>query len=130
MNRYEFGRYLANVRMQAGLSQEEMEQKTGLKKSYINSLEQGAVKQPGTDKINKIVTGYKLREEEVLALYYGNQDEDTAREHIHLNGILDQIKKDKTLKEYALRSFSEEMGIETKKLIIKLYEKAAGKKLI
>ncbi len=130
MSRHEFGRYLANVRMQAGLSQEEMERKTGLKKSYINSLEQGAVKQPGSDKINKIVIGYKLQEEEVLAVYYRDQDEDAANEHRHLNNILDRIRKDKTLKEFALRAFSEEMGIETKKFIIKLYEKATGKKLI
>ena len=72
MDRHEFGRYLADIRNQLGLSQEEMEQKTGIKKSYINSLEQGVVKQPGSDKINQIILGYKLKEDDVLAVFYGS----------------------------------------------------------
>lgn len=132
MNRHEFGRYLANLRTRAGLSQEEMEQKTGLKKSYINSLEQGVVRQPGPDKINKIVTGYKLKEEDVLAVYYGGREESAGEEHARLDKILDRIKNNKTfpLRELALRSFSEDMGLATKMFIIRLYEMASGKKLL
>lgn len=132
MNRHDFGRYLANLRTQAGLSQDEMERKTGLKKSYINSLEQGAVRQPSSDKISAIVAGYRLKEEDVLAVYYGNPDENAAQEHASLDRILGTIKKNRTfpLRELALRSFSEDIGLETKKLIIKLYEMATGKKLL
>ncbi|MHB8843298.1 MAG: helix-turn-helix domain-containing protein [Nitrospirota bacterium] len=132
MNRHEFGRYLANLRTQAGLSQDEMERKTGLKKSYINSLEQGAVRQPGSDKISAIVAGYRLKEEDVLAVYYSNPDENAAQEHASLDKILGKINRNRTfpLRELALRSFSEDMGLETKKLIIKLYEMATGKKLL
>jgi transcriptional regulator with XRE-family HTH domain len=132
MDRHEFGRYLASLRSQLGLSQEEMEQRTGIKKSYINSLEQGVVKQPGPDKINQIVLGYKLKEEEVLAVFYGSREDDAGQEHDLLDAILDQIKKDKNLglKEFALRAFSEDMGMEAKKFIIKLYEKVTGKKFL
>ena len=132
MDRHEFGRYLANLRTRLGLSQEEMEQRTGIKKSYINSLEQGVVKQPGSDKINQIVLGYKLKEENVLAVFYGGTDDEAGGEHERLDNLLDRIKKDKNLglQESALRALSEEMGVETKRLIIKLYEKATGKKLL
>ncbi len=132
MDRHEFGRYLANIRNQLGLSQEEMEQKTGIKKSYINSLEQGVVKQPGPDKINQIVLGYKLKEEDVLAVFYESPDQEADREHDRLDDLLDRIKKDKGLglQEPALRACSEQMGVETKRFIIRLYEKATGKKLL
>lgn len=132
MDRHEFGRYLANLRVQAGLSQEQMEHKTGLKKSYINSLEQGVVKQPGSDKINKIVSGYNLKEEDVLNIFYGSHGEEIVEEHVRLDAILNQIRKDRTfgLNERVLRALAEPMGLETKKLIIQLYEKLTLKKLL
>lgn len=100
----------------------------GLTKSRLYSLEQGIIKKPDIETIHKIAVGYNLREEDVVKVFYGQQ-QDKTNEHARLDGLLDQIKKDKAFKDLALRAFSEQPGLETKRLIIALYEKATAKNI-
>ena len=61
------GQRLRKVRETAGLSQREMERRSGLHSGYLSQLEQGKIVHPSPSILRKVAAAYEVRFEDVLA---------------------------------------------------------------
>lgn len=60
----EFGKYLAQLRKDRGLTQEQLETLSGVSRDYIASLELGRLKKPSTAHLLKLAKGLRRKPEE------------------------------------------------------------------
>lgn len=124
MNRIELGSFLKQQRNNLGKSLKEMAALVGCSFPYLSDIEAGGIAKPSYDKLVPIAKHYKVKLNLLLEVFYETEEPDREVEQ-----ALGKIFEDPAFTAGTRKkAFAEKMGKYTKKLLIELYEKCAGKK--
>ncbi len=131
MNRAVFGKKLQNKR-KIGLKKSlaDMESMTDISSSYLHLIEKGGIVEPKLDMLRKIAKGYKIPLKEVMSAFHESKED--AERAVKMDAIIKEIMADEKLDLGQLTSdaLKEDMGENTKLLLIRLYEKIHKKTLL
>ncbi|MBD3342427.1 MAG: helix-turn-helix domain-containing protein [Candidatus Lokiarchaeota archaeon] len=127
-----FSNYLKNLRIKNELTLREVEEKSGISFSYISQLEKGSKVRPHPDILKKLAVVYHVPYITLLE-QAGYIQEDASLEEIltekqKIERAFQKVIDDPDY-EFGTR-LKGELDLETKKLIIEMYQKITGKKLL
>ena len=130
---FTFGGFLSDLREQKHWTVTEASKELGIHRAYLWLLENDKRKKPRPEIIKKLALGYGVSINELLEHlgYFGNAEEkvqiDKKIEEQKINNIFSHIQNDSSF-QFGTRLNGKNLDLETKKIIIGLYEKATGKK--
>ena len=130
MNKYEFGRILESKRNELGKTIKDMAHIVGISDQQLSKYEKGNVEKPGVDVIEKLAKVCKMPFKQAFNVFYPDETENNKFDE-RLDNLITLIQSDKMLKGFAARHLSKyEIPAEVKVVIIRMYEKITGKKLL
>jgi len=122
--------YLRNVRKARGLSLKKVEVAAKVSNAYLSQLERGLRNPPHPDILKRLARVYEIPLEDLLEKAgYLSEDSEQSKEREKIEKVFQHAIHDPQFR-YGTRLRSSNLSLDAKRLIVEMYEKIRGERLL
>jgi len=125
-----FGSYMRRLRKSKGLTLKQVENHAKVSNAYISQIERGLRNPPHPDILKRLAKAYDVQHRELLVVagYLEEDSADTAKRR-QIEEAYEHVRTDPTFKQ-GTRLKGTQVGLETKRFIVEMYEKLTQRQLL